>query len=127
MGLTYERKLAEAIERSLPQARHGQWYEFLADGKHGYCQPDIVVLLTGAVLVLECKLKNVEEAQGQLVQLYAPVLHCAYNRPVRAIIVARSLSALPPGAIVATDLLQALQLTKSGEMPVLHWLGRGPL
>jgi len=87
----------------------------------------VVVSFTGALLVLECKLKNIEQAQAQLVQLYLPVLRTCYSRDVRAIIVSRSLSALPSGCLVARNLLEAIQLTGAGVVPVLHWLGRGPL
>jgi hypothetical protein len=126
-GLSYESRFAENIQRSLPGAKHGQWYEYRADGQCGYCQPDVVVPLTGAVLVLECKLRNVEQAEGQLVQLYLPLLRACYARPVWGIIVARSLSALPAGSLVARNLLEALQMAKNDVVPVLHWLGRGPI
>ena len=126
-GLSYEKRFAQTIQRALPGAKHGQWFEFCADGTTGYCQPDVVVPCTGAVLVLECKLKNVEQAERQLVQLYLPILRKCYGLPVRAIIVARSLSALPNGALVARNLLEAIQMTGAGFVPVLHWLGRGPL
>ena len=126
-GLSYESRFAENVQRSLPGARHGQWYEYSADGQTGYCQPDVVVPLAGAVLVLECKLKNVEQAEGQLVQLYLPLLRAAYAKPVWGIIVARSLSALPKGSLVARNLLEALQMAKGDVVPVLHWLGRGPI
>jgi hypothetical protein len=115
------------LQRSLPGARHGQWYEYQADGQHGWCQPDVVVPLAGAVLILECKLKNVEQAQGQLVQLYLPVIRACYARPTWAAIVVRSLSALPSGSLVARNLLEALQMAKQDVVPVLHWLGRGPI
>lgn len=127
MGITYEKRFAEAIQRSLAGAKHGQWFEYFADGQHGYCQPDVVVPFTNATLVLECKLKNVEQAQAQIIQLYRPILEKCYSKQVRAIVVSRSLSALPFGSVVATTLLAAIQLTKEGKMPVLHWLGRGPL
>ncbi len=126
-GISYERRFAKEIQRGLPHALHGQWFEYCADGKRGYCQPDVLVHFALATLVLECKLRNVEEAQGQIVQLYSPVLQRAYNKPVRAIIVARSLSALPSDVLVARTLLEALQMANAGEVPVLHWLGRGPL
>jgi hypothetical protein len=126
-GLSYESRFADNVLRSLPNARHGQWYEYLADGQKGYCQPDVVVPLAGAVLVLECKLKNVEQAQGQLVQLYLPVIRACYSKPTWAAIVVRSLSALPRGALVARNLLEALQMAKNDVVPVLHWLGRGPI
>lgn len=127
IGLSYEKRFAESIQRSLPAARHGQWYEFFADGESGFCQPDVVVPFSGATLVLECKLKNIEQAQAQLLQLYVPILRACYARDVRSIIVSRSLSALPVGSLVARNLLEALQMSGAGFTPVLHWLGRGPL
>jgi hypothetical protein len=127
IGLSYERRFAEALLRALPNARHGQWYEYLADGQRGFCQPDVVVPFERSLLVLECKLKNIEQARGQLIQLYVPVLRACYSRDVRAVVVSRSLSALPDDALVARNLLEAIQLTGNGVMPVLHWLGRGPV
>jgi len=127
IGLSYERRFAELAQKCLPGARHGQWYEYSADGRRGYCQPDVIVPFTREVLVLECKLRNVEQAQGQLVQLYLPVLRECYQKQARAIIVVRSLSGLVPGSLVARNLLEAIQMAKADEMPVLHWLGRGPL
>lgn len=127
IGLSYEKRFAEVAQKCLPGARHGQWFEYLADGRRGYCQPDVIVPFTGVLLVLECKLRNVEQAEAQLVQLYLPVLRACYNQQVRAIVVTKSLSALPSGSLVARNLLEAIQMTKTGEMPVLHWLGRGPL
>jgi hypothetical protein len=126
-GLSYEHRFAENLRRSLPGARHGQWYEYMADGRTGFCQPDVVVPLAGAVLVLECKLKAVEQAQGQLIQLYLPVIRACYEKPTWAAIVVRSLSALPAGSLVARNLLEALQMAKADVVPVLHWLGRGPI
>lgn len=127
IGLSYEKRFAESLKRSLPGAKHGQWYEFFADGANGFCQPDVVVPFSSAMLVLECKLKNVEQAEAQLLQLYLPILQKCYSLPVRAIIVTRSLSALPVRSLVARNLLEAIQMTSAGFMPVLHWLGRGPL
>lgn len=127
LGLGYERKLARELARSLPKTRHGQWYEYCADSEKGWCQPDFVVPLWEATLVLECKLANIEQAQAQLSELYVPILRQVYEKPVRAIIVSKSVRAIPRGVLVCGSLLDAIRLTGQGECPVLHWLGRGPL
>ncbi len=130
-GVRYEKEFAKQLKRSAAfhSAQHGQWFEYVADGEHGFCQPDVIIRLTDATLVFECKLRNIEQAWAQIIQLYRPILRRCYNSPVRGIVVSRSLSALPANAVVCTGIVGALDVLARmpDVIPVLHWLGRGPL
>src|SRR5208282_583890 len=129
LGVSFEKHLARALDRAMPNSfDHGRWFEFLADGKRGFCQPDFVLVHPLTVTIIECKLTNIEEATEQLDDLYFPVLAAAYRLPVRGIIAVKSLSRLPRGReiVVCTSLREALQTTLT-RVPILHWLGRGPI
>ena len=121
-GLAYERALAKKLGIAL----HGQWFSFFADGEYGYCQPDFLLIEDRAITVIECKLTNVEQATEQLLDLYFPVLRAAYARPVRGIIAVRSVHRAPACAHIANNLRDALDVSEK-RVPVLHWIGSGPL
>lgn len=126
-GKAFERAFASALHRAWPSVRYGQWFEYRADGEHGFCQPDFLHLGLSVVHVIECKLTNVEEATEQLLDLYFPVLRRAYpGRSVRGMIVARSVHRAPSAALVVPTLTQALEVCDV-RVPVLHWIGRGAL
>ena len=126
LGLSYEKKLATALSRAHGPHYHGQWYHYFADGKNGWCQPDFVLLSSLRIVVVECKLTNIEEATEQLDELYFPVLRAAYRLPVCGIIVVKSLTRLPPVATVCSTLTGALNEAHRC-VPVLHWIGQGPI
>ena len=128
-GLAYELALARALRRATwMEPQHGQWFVYGEDDtdEHYFCQPDFICVSQSRIHVLECKLTNVEEATEQLLDLYFPVLERAYHRPVRGIIVVRSVHRAPICATVVSTLHQALvECEKS--VPVWHWMGKGPL
>jgi hypothetical protein len=125
-GISYERLLAKQLRCTLPDVKHGQWFVYHADGLLGYCQTDFIRHSSTATYVLECKLSNVEQATEQLLDLYFPVLRRVYDKPVYGIIVTRSVHRVPDLAHITNSLSEALRLAES-RVPVLHWLGRGPL
>jgi hypothetical protein len=125
-GISYERTLAKTLRATLPGVRHGQWFVYHADGNLGYCQTDFIRLSSGCVHVLECKLSNVEEATEQFLDLYFPILKKVYALPVYGIIVTKSVHRVPDLAHITSSLSEALRLAET-RVPVLHWLGRGPL
>lgn len=126
LGLAYERALARAIPAQW-NAQHGQWYVYSAQGKIGYCQPDVLLDASLTELaVLECKLTNVEEAWEQLGK-YARVLRACHDLDILRVVVVKSLSRCPSNAEVVETLMQALTCARIGRLPVLHWLGRGRL
>lgn len=125
LGLSYEKKLGKALLRANSSCVAGQWFEYFADGKRGYCQTDFLLFSGLEVYILECKLTNVEEALGQLRELYAPVVQAAYRLPVHGIVVVKSLSRASGALIVAT--LKSACSQAIHTIPVLHYLGQGPL
>jgi hypothetical protein len=124
-GLAYERALYRAMCGSGFTFQHGQWFAFHADGKLGFCQPDFVYP-SSAIIVIECKLTNIEQATEQLLDLYFPVLRAAYDRPVRGIIAVRSVHRCPDLAHITTSLREAIDVAET-KVPVLHWIGKGAL
>jgi len=122
-GLAYQR----ALERQLPNALHGPWYEFRDANGRGLCQPDLVARHGEGLVVLEAKLTNVHEALEQLQELYIPVLQRCYRMPVRGVIVVRHATHIrEAGLKLCTSLAEALAYDDGG-IPAVHWLGKGPL
>jgi hypothetical protein len=113
-GLQYERAVAGALPADW---LHGQWFKFCDEGGVGYCQPDFIRVTATMVFVLECKLTDVMEAKGQLLGLYLPVLRHVFGRPVRGIVVARTLT--PESTNVVASLGEAENAAAS--LPTLHW------
>ena len=126
MGLRFER----AVAKALPDAAHGQWFDFQDSNGPGYCQPDLFFVFPDCVVVLECKYTWVPAAQGQIFDLYAPVLGKVFGRPVGGIVVCKNLTGATPLDLVVDDYFQAIRdahAFPSPPYPVLHWLGKVPL
>lgn len=123
-GLAYERALAKA----LPQALHGQWFEFRDQAGPGWCQPDLVLDLGTTLVVLEAKLRWVPEARGQVEWLYLPVVSRALGKPAVGLVVCKVLvPGIPQGTRVRGDLTSAIRDAAAGLPTVLHWIGVGKL
>lgn len=120
-GLRYERACAKA----LPGAEHGPWFRFEDQNGLGYCSPDLVLRRRGVTVVFECKLANTIVGQRQIMELYAPVLHMAFGHRVLGVVITRSLARTPTAnlALVRATLAEALELSASGAVAILHWLG----
>jgi len=69
-GLRYEKALAAAI----PRAEHGQWVEYRDLNGPGHCQMDLLIEGSKRIVVIECKLTDVEQGFGQLRDLYFPIV-----------------------------------------------------
>ena len=121
-GLRYERQVAERTG-----GVHGQWFSFRDLNGAGYCQPDVLLALDGQIVVLECKLTDVDEARLQLAKLYLPVVALALSKPVRGIVVVRHLTRESDTSLVVTSMGEALRHATERYFPTLHWIGRGPL
>jgi hypothetical protein len=122
-GLAFERALAHA----LPQARHGQWFKFVDENGAGHCCPDLLLIGSKKIAVIECKLSNVEEGRAQIADLYLPILSFHYNRPVLGVVACRHLgpeSVRDPVGVFAS-FKDALAASDGEAIPVFHWLGRG--
>lgn len=114
LGIAYER----AVARALPGALHGQWFYFEDANGPGYCQPDLLV----RGWILEVKLSDTEEALGQLLQLYLPVVKLALGGPWRGLKIVKHLK--PWSRDVITTREQAIAYPG---VPTLHWPGKGRL
>jgi hypothetical protein len=84
-GITYEHKVQRHL-RDLAQElgvefHAQQWLQFSdADGL-GFAQPDAFVVFEDEVLLFEAKLTQSDQAQGQCLELYVPLLENIYSRP----------------------------------------------
>lgn len=119
-GLRFERALA----KRLAGAKHGLWFKYQDFNGVGYCSPDLIVDYVQFVLVIEAKLTDTDEGRAQIEQLYSPVLHMHYKRPVRGILVCKNLR--QGSANLAADLVSAVGLSQTC-IPTLQWRGKGPI
>jgi hypothetical protein len=128
LGVSYERRVGAAVVARLGPAsvRSGQWFEFEDANGHGWCQVDVLARLGDLVAVLECKLADVAGAQGQLRELYLPVVALATRRPVVGVVVVRHLERGAQVPRVCTSLREALTCA-AGAPSVLHWIGKGQI
>lgn len=124
-GLRYERELA----RALPQAKHGQWWQFVDRNGPGYCQTDLLLKTELGLFVLEVKYTWTLAGHGQLSKLYRPVVEKALGQPVGLVQVCKKLLPETPRQTIRLSLKEALALAASGAPAVLSWIGGslGPL
>lgn len=124
-GLRYEKALSAAI----PRAEHGQWFEFSDLNGPGHCQTDLLIIGAKRVVIIECKLSNVEEGKRQLEGLYMPVAEMIWpDKKPLGIVAARHLSRQGDLGLVETTLKSAiLRAENEGVIPTLHWMERMPL
>lgn len=125
-GLSYEKKFCLEVGKRFPEAVRGQWFRFRDVNGWGYCQPDCILVRENAVLVLECKLTDTEQARRQLSRLYFPILSHVYGLPTLGIVVVKHLTRVTRVESVFGSLAEALPASMGG-IPTLHWLGRGAL
>lgn len=125
-GIKYEQSLAEAFGA---RAKHGQWIKFEDSNGLGFAQPDILYPLGDTLFIIESKYTWVPEATSQISLLYRPLLECIYpTAKIEGIVACKVLTAF--GAtrqVVCSDMDQAIALARGGQMPILHWIGVGPL
>lgn len=95
-GKTYERKgqkhirgefqnLGLGISRKGPIFYNSQWIRFADTNGKGCAQPDLYLHLGSRIIVFEFKLSRSAEAEGQLVDLYCPLLYEIYRVPLVAV------------------------------------------
>lgn len=114
-GRAYENKFGVWLERqNLPGTLFAhQWLAFEDENGVGYAQPDYFILRPDNVLLLECKLSQVDSAWDQLELLYAPLLGHLFSRPCIPVQVCKNLRATDG---VVTSIMDA----RPGS--VFHWL-----
>lgn len=103
-GKTYERTIYRLLKRALDleaDLNYNPWIGFTDSTGTHYCQPDIYIVLPGYVLLLEVKLTQTENAEVQLLDLYAPLLEHIYSRPVVTVQVCKNLRYKPKFEIQA--------------------------
>lgn len=118
-GLRYERGLAA----EMPEARHGQWFEYRDEAGPGVCQTDLLLGRDGRCLVLEVKYTWTIEGHRQLEWLYLPVVSAAIARPTLGVVVCRRLVEGMAGVKVARSLDEAFEAAAAGKRTAWHWLG----
>lgn len=113
LGLRFER----AVGRALPGALHGQWLKFVDNNGKGFCQPDILFSpRPGVLCVVECKLTDTMEAEGQLKHLYMPLVGKLFDGELRPIIVVKYLSPFTQPSRIVGSWDEAL----AHPSPILH-------
>ena len=124
-GLRYEKALAAAI----PRAEHGQWFEFWDMNGPGHCQTDLLLVGNKRVLVIECKLTEVQVGRSQLTDLYFPIVRRVWpDKEPLGIVAARHLSKENQLDVVETSLKAAiLRAEQDKVIPTLHWIENGPI
>lgn len=124
-GLRYERALAASI----PRANHGQWFEFHDLNGPGHCQMDLLLVGKKQIVIIECKLTNVDEGRKQLEGLYVPVAQKVWpEHKVLGIVAARHLSKEQNLSLVESNLQDAVNKANvEGVFPTFHWLERTPI
>lgn len=118
-GVRYERALARELVPGGFQA--GVWFEFRDRGGSGWCQPDLILVGTRSVLVLEAKYTWTRVGHEQIEFLYRPVLERVFDLPVKGVVVCRVLIPETRECCVIGDLASALAVP-AGTRSVLHWL-----
>lgn len=124
LGLAYERQVGERVEKKYTRVRRGQWFEFEDSNGRGYCQVDVVFPLDGDLVVLECKLADIEQGLRQVDELYLPIVRSF--RPARGIVVVKHVDRKLQLTRRCTSLREAVVCASAGPS-VLHWIGKGPL
>lgn len=124
-GLRYERELAAAI----PRAEHGQWFEFSDLNGPGHCQMDLLIVGNRRVVIIECKLTDVQTGRAQIEDLYFPIASKVWpDKKPLGIVAARHLSKENQLELVETTLKGAIQRAEvQNVIPTLHWIEKGPI
>lgn len=119
-GVRYERQVAKAI----PDARHGQWFQFIDQNGHGTCQTDLLIEFPELVVVLEAKYTWTPEGHFQVDRLYKPVVERAFGKPCHGLVICRALrdEREMGSVLVVHRLMEAISWCQR-KRTVLHWLG----
>ena len=114
-GLRYEKALAAAI----PRAEHGQWFEFQDMNGPGHCQMDLIIEGQKRIVVIECKLTEVQIGRNQLTDLYFPIARKVWpDKEPLGIVAARHLSKENQLDVVETSLKAAILRAEIGRAHV---------
>lgn len=120
-GVKYERDFAKA----LPEAVHGQWFEFWDANGYGVCQPDLMLRVGDSIVILECKYTWVPGAYWQVEKLYKPVVEAAGGLRAYGVTVCKNLTPEAPKSTPSLEEAIRRAMLGRGES-VLHWLAGPP-
>lgn len=122
-GVRYERQVAKA----LPLARHGQWFQFIDENGHGWCQTDLLLEFLQAVFIVESKYTWTPQGHFQVERLYQPVVARAFGKPAFGLVICRALrdESEMTGVMVCNRLMDGLAWCQHKQV-ALHWLGEAP-
>lgn len=92
-GLKYEKQFADyMISRYGACVVHGPWIKYVDDHGPGYCQPDVVYVHKGGVILFECKLTfRPRAASSKLLRMYGPCAAHIWPGPIHLVQVCRNL------------------------------------
>ena len=90
---------------------------------------DLLIVGNKRVVILECKLTDVQTGRAQLEDLYFPIARQVWpDKKPLGIVAARHLSKENQLELVETSLKGAiLRAETQGVIPTLHWIERGPI
>lgn len=100
-GLAFEKNVGRHLLRMVDRGelagslRLGQWIVFSDDFGVSHAQPDIYLLTTKLVLLMECKLTQSDAAEDQMRLLYVPLLKHLYDMPVVCLQICKNLRYVP--------------------------------
>ncbi len=120
------RRFENSIQRALPLAVRGIWWEYCDFSGIRYCQTDFLIFGKKSILVLEAKNTYSEEAWEQLENLYLPVVSRAEGRSAYGVQICRRLVA-GVAQKAQNSLNDAFIDAVHTGRGLLHWTGVGPL
>lgn len=97
----------------------GQWIAYYDQNGRGFAQPDAYTIHGGRVVLFEAKLTQSEQAEGQCMDLYVPLLRKIYGMDVVACQVFKNMRYEVRNRV---DGLEAVLASPSGYW-LWHWLG----
>ena len=120
-GKAYERKIAKMLSAKLPgKVFYNRWIKYIDSSGIRFCQPDIWIELPNSLLLLEIKLTQTSRADGQMRELYVPVLSWLYpKKKIYCIQVCKNLRIIPPYRISKLSEVLGLDSSVTYTMPCL--------
>ena len=109
LGLRYERNVGKQLEwhekrGNFIRLEKNPWFTFHDEAGSAFCSPDFLLHLDHGIVVVEVKLKWVEQAIAKLQQLYCPVVEVALGKPARPLVICRySATGAPQSAVTLRE------------------------
>ncbi len=124
-GLTYERKLINALRASAPSGVHifhNLWFSYETfDDETRICCPDLIIMdeKYDFSVVGEVKLTWTPLAETKLREIYLPVVSKAFKKPTVKVVFCKNL--LPQAPRPALTVSRSF----SSDSGLFHWIGKG--